>query len=263
MTCRPASESDRSPGVLLSVGWAVRLWRLGLVRRYPALATFLVFATVSSLVGYFLFVYTESRPLYGWFFVTSQPVNWALYLCVLIEVFDRAVAGYGGLQKLSRLATYGIAVTVGLLVMAMVILGSSSNLSVLRWASLWIRSERSLFLGLTIFCLALTTFVAYFRLAVPKNVRVVFAVFGLFFAGRVGLYAFHEHLGLSFEEVRNRVTFLLYIPCLFAGTLAFSRAGETVAETTRARWRLDEQHEAMLTARLRSLNETLLRVLRS
>ena len=83
----------------LQAGWAVRLWRLGLVRHYPALATFLVFATGSSLVGYFLVVYAELKPLYGWFFVTSQPVTWALYFCVLIEAFNRAVTDYGGLQK--------------------------------------------------------------------------------------------------------------------------------------------------------------------
>ncbi len=247
----------------LQAGWAVRLWRLGLVRHYPGLATFLVFATGSSLVGYFLFVYADLQPLYGWFFVTSQPVVWALYLCVLIEGFNRAVAGYGGLQKLSRLATYGVAVTVGLLVVGMVIVGSSDNLSVERWATFLIRTEGRLFFGLTIFCLALTAFVAYFRLAVPKNVRVVFAVFGLLFAAQATLYAFHAQLGLTFEKVRNTVTFLIYIPCWLAGILAFSRAGETVAATARARWRLDERQEAMLTARLRSFNETLLRALRS
>ena len=153
---------------------------------------------------------------------------------------------------MSRLATYGIALTVGLLVLAMVILGSSGNLSVERWATLWIRSERSFFLGLTIFCLALTAFVAYFRLAVPKNVRVVFAVFGLLFAAQATLYAFHAELGLTFREVRNTVTFLIYVPCWLAGLLAFSRAGEEAPATTGARWQLDERQEAMLTARLRS-----------
>ena len=247
----------------LHVGWAVRLWRLGLLRHYPALATFLVFTIGSSLVGYFLFVYADLKPLYGWFFVTSQPVVWALYLGVLIEVFNRAVTGYEGLQKLSRLATNGLAATVGLLVLAIVMLGSSGNLPVERWASLWIRSERGLFLGLTIFCVALVSFIAYFRLAVPKNVRVVFAVFGLWFAAQATLYAFHAQLGLTFEKVRNSITFFFFIPFWLAGLLAFSKAGETVAATARARWRLDERQEAMLTARLRSFNETLVRVLRS
>ena len=256
-------EYSWAAACLLQVGWAVRLWRLGLVRHYPALATFLVFTTGSSLVGYFLVVCAELLPLYGWFFVTSQPVVWALYLGVLIEVFNRAVTGYEGLQKLSRLATNGLAATVGLLVVAMVILGSSGNLPVERWASLWIRSERGLFLGLTIFCVALVSFIAYFRLAVPKNVRVVFAVFGLWFAAQATLYAFHAELGLTFREVRDSISFLIYIPCWLAGILAFSRAGETVAATARARWRLDERQEAMLTARLRSFNETLVRVLRS
>ena len=248
---------------LLQVGWAVRLWRLGLVRHYPALATFLVFATGSSLVGYFLFVYAELQPLYGWFFVTSRPVMWALYLCVLIEVFNRVVTGYGGLQKLSRLATHGISVTVGLLVVAMVILGSSGNLSVERWATLWLRTDRSLFLGLTTFCLALVAFMAYFRLSAPKNVRVVFAVFGLLFAGQVGLDALHAELGPSFNEVRRSISFFFFIPFWLAGLLAFSKGGETVPATATARWRLDERQEAMLTARLRSFNETLVRALRS
>ncbi len=253
--------------------WALRLWRLGLVRRYPSLVIFLAFGTISSLVGYFLFVHPQfqlslglrdiSPQLYSWFFVTSQPVTWALYLCLLIEAFNRAVAGYGGLQELSRRATYGIAVTVGLLVVAVVILGSSGNLSVERWVSLWIRSEGSLFLGLIMFCLALAAFLAHFRLSVPGNVRLVFGVFGLYFAGQVLLGAFHTQFGLTFGEVRNNVTFFFYIPCLLAGLLAFSKAGETGPAVARIRWRLDERQEEMLTARLRSLNETLVRVLKS
>ena len=247
----------------LQAGWAVRLWRLGLVRHYPALATFLVFATGSSLVSYFLFVYAELRPLYGWFFVTSQPVTWALYLCVVMEVFNRAVAGCGGLQKLSRLATYGIAVGVGVLVLGIVILDSTGNLPVSRLIGPWNRAERGIYLGLTIFCLALAAFIAYFPLSVPKNVRVVFAVFGLYFAGQVGLDALHAQLGRSFNEVRDSITFFFFIPCLLGGLLAFSKAGETVPATATARWRLDERQEAVLTARLRSFNETLLRTLRS
>ncbi len=246
----------------LQVGWAVRLWRLGLVRHYPALATFLVLATGSSLVGYFLFVYAE-RTLYGWFFVTSQPVTWALYLCVLMEVFNRAVAGYGGLQKLSRLATYGIAVGVGVLVLGIVILDSTGNLPVSRLIGPWNRAERGIYLGLTIFCLALAAFIAYFPLSVPKNVRVVFAVFGLLFAGQVGLDALHAELGRSFNEVRKSITFFFFIPFWLAGLLAFSKAGETVPAAATARWRLDERQETMLTARLRSFNETLVRALRS
>ena len=89
------------------------------------------------------------------------------------------------------------------------------------------------------------------------------AVFGFYFAGQVALEAFQTRLGLPFQEVRNNVTFFFYIPCLLAGLLAFSKAGETGPAVARIRWQLDETQEAMLTARLRSLNETLLRVLKS
>ena len=258
---------------LLQAGWAARLWRLGLARRYPSLLTFLVFVTVSSLAGYFLFTYPQIRfslglrdlspQVYSWFFVISQPITWALYLCVLIEVFNRAVAGYGGLQKLSRLATYGIAVGVGVLVLGIVILDSTGNLPVWRLIGPWNRAERGIYLGLTTFCLALAAFIAYFPLSVPKNVRVVFAVFGLYFAGQVCLDALHAQLGRSFNEVRNNVTFFFYIPCLLGGLLAFSRAGEEAPASAGPRWRLDERQGAMLTARLRSFNETLVRVIRS
>ena len=258
---------------LLQAGWAARLWRLGLARRYPSLLTFLVFATVSSLAGYFLFTDPQIRlslglrdlspQVYSWFFVISQPITWALYLCVLIEVYNRSMEGYGGLQRLSQMAAYGIAVGVGVLVVTLVILDSSGNLPVSRLIGPWIRAERSIFFGLIIFCVALAAFAAYFRLSVSKNARVVFAVFGLYFAGQVALDAFHAQLGLGFREVRKNVTFFFYIPCLLAGLLAFSRAGEEAPATALARWRLDERQEAMLTARLRSFNETLVRVIRS
>ncbi len=80
---------------------------------------------------------------------------------------------------------------------------------------------------------------------------------------RDSIGAFHAQLGLAFRDLRNTVTFFFYIPCLLAGLLAFSRAGETVPAVARIRWRFDERQEEMLTARLRSLNETLVRVLKS
>ena len=167
----------------------MRLWRLGLVRRYPSLATFLAFATISSLLGYFLFAYPQLRlslglrdispQLYGWFYVISQPITWALYLCVLIETYSRTVEDYGGLQRLSQLATYGIAVCVGVFVMTIVILDSSGNLPVSRLIGHWIPAQRSIFLGLIMFCVALVAFVAYFHLRVPRNARVIFGVLEL------------------------------------------------------------------------------------
>lgn len=187
----------------------------------------------------------------------------ALYVCVLLEVYDRVVAGYQGLQRLSQLAMYGIAGGVGVFVLATVVLDSSGNLPVSRSIAVWIRSERGISLGLTVFSLALVAFVAYFRLGVPNNVRVVFAVFGLLFAAQATLYTFHTQLGLTFREVRNSISFLIYIPCWLAGTLAFSKMGEIVPAAGRIRGRLDEHHEAMLTAKLKSFNESLLRVLKS
>ena len=77
---------------------------------------------------------------------------------------------------------------------------------------------------------------------------MVFAVFGLYFAGQVGLDALHAELGRSFNEVRNNVTFFFYIPCLLGGLLAFSKAGEEAPATAGARWQLDERQEALLTA---------------
>ena len=258
---------------VLQAGWAVRLWRLGLARRYPSLLTFLGFATASSLVGYFLFADPQIRlslglrdmspQVYSWFFITTQPIVWTLYVCVLLEVYDRVVAGYRGLQRLSQLAMYGIAGGAGVFVLATVVLDSSGNLPVSRSIAVWIRSERGISLGLTVFSLALVAFVAYFRLGVPNNVRIVFAVFGLLFAAQATLYTFHTQLGLTFREVRNSISFLIYIPCWLAGTLAFSKMGEIVPAAARIRGRLDEQHEAMLTAKLKSFNETLLRVLKS
>ncbi len=180
---------------VLQAVWVVRLWRLGLARRYPSLVTFFAFATVSSLIGYSLFSDSQFRLwlgggdisplLYSWFYVISQPITWALYLCVLIEAYHRTVENYAGLQRLSQLATYGIAASVGVLVLGIVVLDSSGDLPVSRLVATWIRAERSIYLGLTVFCLALAAFLAHFHLSVPKNVRLVFGVFGVYFAGQV------------------------------------------------------------------------------
>ena len=249
----------------VELGWAARLWQLGLVRTYPFLTSYLVFSAVHSIVSFATYhAWGLYSAAYGWFWAVTQPALWVLLFCVVIEAFNHMLKGYEGLQKLGQLGSNLALGTLALVVLAMVVLDPPVDGASSPWGIFWIRQERSVYLGLTAICLLLVSVGAYYGLVVSRNVATVFAVFGLFFLRHAGLLVFRDHLGAEFFTFKHTLGPILYIAWVVAGTFAFTRIGEERPLEETVAQRGDASGTAGHLARqLESVNQLLLRVLRS
>jgi hypothetical protein len=125
--------------------------------------------------------------------------------------------------------------------------------------------QLSIFFALTLFSALLILFAAYFRLNVPKNLRVIYGVIAVSVASAVIFRALGD-MGLL-EKIASvgatRINSLIYLGCLTVGVLRFSAAGEGSPEVldTPVIARADVGRD--VTQGLESLNQQLARILRS
>lgn len=245
---------------VLSLFWALRLWRLNLVAQYPLLMVFLVGGAVLEVLGFFVYRLAGPRSdLYVWYWPASRVISSTLFFLVLLQVYQRLVDRYEGFRKLGRVTLH---VTLGIasaIILASIVLGPSTN-----WQSLsgfWIVEERGVYLALTAMVVLLLGFAVIFRLIPTRNVLVLFGVFGLFFAGQASLWVFRDFWGWDFRAVRLVGSSGLYFCCLLSGTIAFSRSGEQegyLAQTTLP----GGGNGSGGSSRLEEINEALLNVFR-
>jgi len=224
--------------VAFELFWAFRLWRAGLVRRYRALFTYLLLASAFTVTSYVLYLSEGlgERLLghgYEWFWIVVRPIVWVLFFLVVYECYGRMVEDYRAVKRVGQLVMYGavasVAAVVAYLLIANPYLATERN-ELLR---LWLVQEQSVYLCVAACVFALLAFRRFFRLHVLKNVRVVFAVFGLYFAGTAGLLTLRGVLGGSYSTTVDMGVFGLYLLCMAVGAFQFSVAGETQAADPR------------------------------
>jgi len=254
---------------ILQVAWAWRLVSLRLHREYPALFLYLIVTTLLSVgvIGFLQILppWTDNDssivPIYkayGWFWVVSQPLLWTLSFCLVVEMYNRMIVDFAGLRRLGQLVMYGASVIAALLLLTMVF----ADTSLATWRRFWMHQEGSFYIALTTLCVLLILFAVFFHLSVPRNVRVLFAVFGAMFATQAFMRTLGSELGEEFTQLRDYLIPLISIACLAVGTLMFSRKGEADSEAIAAR-RLDPRTETAMAGGLQGFNNVLVKVLRS
>ena len=244
---------------VLQAIWTLKLNRLQLMGTYRLLFVYLLTTAVMSALGlglHELFLRSPSpvtASLYGWHFVVYQPLAWTLFFCLVVDLFRNVLSGFKGLQRLGELVMYVALAGAGAVFLAMIF----RDLTVDTWRQFWLSGAGSVYFGLTLVCFLLVSFAAFFRLAVPRNVKVVFGTFGLVFVVEASLYPLPAvWAGLGPNETWL-ITSLVHLSCVAFGTFAFSAAGETVAA------RGGPQGGEGASAALKSFSGSLSRILRS
>ena len=249
---------------VVELGWATRLWQLGLARNYPFLTTYLVFSAVHSIASFLAMrAWGQNSPAFGWLWMTTQPVLWTLLFCVVMEGYNCMLSPYKGLRRLGELGTYGALGAVSVVILGMIILDPVGDGTASVGLRFWMHQERSVFLALSVVCALLAFVGVYCRLTVPRNVLLLFSVFGLIFVTQAVLLTFRNHLGPTFRGIKDLLSASLYIACVLAGTFTFSLAGEKHPEGAEAGWSADAATARVVTRWLEDVNQVLLRVLRS
>jgi hypothetical protein len=239
--------------------WAALLTRFGLAARYPLLLAFLIGEIFLNISGYLVYRLAGPRSeLYIWFWSSSRVISSTLLFLVMLQVYQRLVDHYQGFRRLGQMVLYAALGVASAIVLGSLFLDPHTDLRSL--PGFWIVEERSVYLALTAVALAVVGFAVFFRLVPPRNVLILFAVFGLLFIGQAFAWTLRSFLGWDFRGVRVLVSSGLYFFCLLGGTVAFSRAGESVSYI-----RSDvspERSKSGVARRLEEINQALLNVLR-
>ena len=248
----------------VELAWVVRLWHLGLVRSYPCLTTYLAVSALHSIASFIaVSTWGQYSVAYAWLWTISRPVLWTLLFCVLIEAYKRMFSQYDGLRRLGELGEYAAFAAVAVVVVAMILIDPVSDSTLEPVRMFWLRQERSAYIGLTLVCLLLASVRVYWQLAVPRNVLILFTVFGLMFATHAALFILQDHFWTSFKDIKHVLAPSLYMGCLLLGILTFSEAGEAHPKEAERESGSDAATVELITGRLESFNQLLLKVLRS
>ena len=245
----------------LQFGWAVRLWRQGLASNYPNLISYLMVSGLHTLIGMAVYQRYGTGPdavIYGWFWVLTKPLMWALSLSVVLEIYQSMLRGYVGLCRLGQLMRHGALATAILLT---VLAAANPAVDLSTWSRFWRVQEQSVYFGMTTLCVIFAAFAFSFRLKLRHNATVLLTAFGVCFGAHAGLGALDSYLGPAWRDVRTWADISIYLVSVSAAMMIMSPAGE---ETTSSAEQavLSPVMDYRLTEALVALNHTLARTLR-
>ena len=150
---------------------AGRLVELGLVKRYPVLLAVLSFGFVRGAVqAYLLRAGKELLNAYDLVYWVTQPVVWALYFLLILELYSRMLEGYPGVRRLGRVVMLSALAAVTLACCIVIVLDERAGFDHYPLLSYLVLQHRTIFLSLSGLTLLLLLFVAHYGIAVSRNV---------------------------------------------------------------------------------------------
>jgi hypothetical protein len=231
----------------------VRLFATGLYRRYRVFFSYLIFATLR------LGVVACVRPTsdaYQKFFVLTEPMEWLLFVLVVLEIFALVLQDYRGLATVGRWA----------LITAVLIALVASGLSLMAPSQLTIQghlmryyylAERAVYFSLVVFLLSILGLLMQYPITLSRNVIVHSMVFSVYFLGNTVLYLL---LSMLQRETIPTITYALdavTLVALGAWLVMLNPAGEVRKVRLRPNWMPGREEE--LVSQLNHLNAALLR----
>ena len=195
-------------GIILECVVLLRMGVNHVYRVYPSFFVYLACVMVSSASGYA--VYRFRPTMYPAWYWTGDFVCVLAGYAVVLEILEKALAGYDGPRKLAR--------RVGLLVFVSVV-GFTTAQWVMHRGLPSIRSSIEVERDLRLSELALLAFaivvVSYYGIQIGRNLRGIVLGYGLYVGVVVMDYAARSYLGESFHKVFSVAGGYSYLAALF------------------------------------------------
>jgi hypothetical protein len=245
-----------------------QILRLKLAKRYAVLTVFLGFTAARSLVLAYLM---RTEPPQGWsgrhyglVYGFTQPILWALYFLLILELYSLILEEFPGIRRFGRLVFFSALAAATALCCALIVVDQQAGFDPYPILSWLVLQERSVFLCLGALTLLLLLFVSHYRLAIPRNVWVLVGCFGGYFVCNAALLALRRYFGGDFAPVRNLISPLLVLSALGGALALLSKAGEVETRPISSLWKArDPELEESLVLQLRSFNRALGKVMSS
>ena len=235
--------------LLAFVALLVRVVSLRLTRSYPALIVWLVFNVAASIPPWIL---AMDMRFYRWFFVCAESSEVLLFCWMVLELYAGVLRGLPGLATVAR-RIIQIVLPVTVVASLSLLAGDANPRGPVMTVYV---ASRVLITALVLFVLAITAFMSWFPIRVPRNTLVYLIGFAVYLLPS-GASLFLRNSGHAATWLGGVVGMIACTVCLLFWAAGLSRTGET---TLIAPGRVfHPADEARLLTQLESINRTLLR----
>ena len=161
----------------------VRLFALGLHRRYRVFFYYLIFATLR--LGVFASI-PQGSNAYQKIWVLTEPLEWLLYVLVVLEIYALVLQDYRGLSTVGRWVLVA-AVVVALLASGISLMAPSQSTQshLMRY---YYVAERAVYFSLVVFLLSILGLLMQYPITLSRNIVVHSMVFSVYFLCNTVLY---------------------------------------------------------------------------
>lgn len=241
--------------VLQCIGFALlafRLVRLELSAAFRWFFTLCLFEPVRVGVAAAI---PKDTDAYGYYYFTTQPVAWTLYILIILEVFRSAFAGHPAIYTLSRRAlTWCLAAAV-LIAAATVGIDFQRPDAPYRFLEMFILVERTIALSLVVFVVALMLLLSWFPVPLNRNALTHTVIFSFFFAAKAAMLFSRNLFGPSFTRLATTGLLSAIVVCIVLWNVFLVRRSQ--AQIVRSGVTRDPEQEAHLMEQLNAINDTL------
>jgi hypothetical protein len=241
-------------GLLCALALSLRARGLAAGKRF--FCTYLVFHAIRSIL---LLATPQSRTLYGWVYLTTEPILWLLYVLIVVELYTAALKQFAGISALSRWVLSGV-IAVSLIVSLGSLvpdLNSSHPFPIIHAVT---AAGRAICTSLALFLLGITLFFLSYPIPLSRNTIIHSAICSAYFLIGAAGYFVHNVVGPGSWAVVNLALVVITGATLLAWILFLRPEGERIIVEHRPQWSPETEEE--LLNRLNALNSVLARSLR-
>jgi len=232
---------------------AIRLFTADLYRRYRVFFFYLVFETLRATAVISL---GQSSDSYQKFWVVSEPVEWLLYVLVVLEISSLVLQDYKGLSTAGRwvliTAVVGALLASGISLLAPSLLTGQGPL--MRY---YYVAERAVYFSLVVFLLSNLGLLMQYPITLNRNTILHSMVFSVYFLGNTVIYLLLSMRGYDTLPAVVVGMDMITLAALATWLVRLKPAGELSKLRLRPQWMPGKEED--LIGQLNHLNMALLR----
>ncbi|MGA2737759.1 MAG: hypothetical protein ABSG65_09935 [Bryobacteraceae bacterium] len=236
---------------------SIRLYVSGLHRRYRAFFLFLVFSTLQNLA---VAIAGAGSGAYQKIWVLTEPFEWLLYVCVVLELYALVLHDYRGLYTAGRWLLM-VAIVLALLASAVSLLVPSHYTRQGHLMTYYYMAERAIYFSLAVFLLTIFALLMRYPIALSRNSITHSMVFSVYFFSNAVIFLLVSTRGFEAIRIAGYATQAVNLAALGTWLAILNPAGEKRRQVLRPVWM--PGREAELVSQLNHLNVALLRATRS
>ena len=237
---------------------AVKLLRCGLYRRYRVFFAYLIFMVPYGI--WFLLLDTSSN-LYQKSWVVTEPILWAFYITLIVELYGLILEKHKGLYTLGRWVMYaGLSISTLISALALLPHITPAQRQITQVMPYIWAGERAVNLSLALFILLILLFLSTYPVPLSRNVITHAAVYSIFFLSSTLWVVVRTLFGLRLSDLMNLIVMAISCLCLTAWLILLSPKGEEVRSGSVLHF--SQEHEDRVLQTLDALNATMLKISR-